>query len=125
MYDRPNTVVIECQEFSILPPVEELAPFIVENVLKEPENKNLFQQIASVFSDENARKYLIKMRTDESTEKLAELLAAGVTWPGYPNVEKGGQGTLMGRRAGRDEHWVLHAEPYHVHHHEWNWLVDI
>ena len=53
VYDRPNTVVIECQEFSILPPVEELAPFIVENVLKEPENKNLFQQIASVFSDEN------------------------------------------------------------------------
>jgi hypothetical protein len=89
VYDRPNTVVIECQEFSILPPVEELAPFIVENVLKEPENKNLFQQIASVFSDENARKYLIKMRTEESTGKMADLLAAGVIWPGYPNVEKG------------------------------------
>ena len=89
VYDRPNTVVMECQEFSVLPPVEELAPFIVENVLKEPENKDLFQQIGSVFSDENARKYLIRMRTQESTEKLSELLAAGVTWPGYPNAEKG------------------------------------
>ena len=89
VYDRPNTVVMECQEFSVLPPVEELAPFIVENVLKEPENKDLFQQFGSVFSDENARKYLIRMRTKESTEKLSELLSAGVTWPGYPNVEKG------------------------------------
>ena len=89
VYDRPNTVVMECQEFSVLPPVEELAPFIVENVLKAPENKDLFQQFGSVFSDENARKYLTRMRTQESTEKLSELLAAGVTWPGYPNAEKG------------------------------------
>ena len=29
------------------------------------------------------------MKNDESTDKLAELLAPGVTWPGYPNVEKG------------------------------------
>jgi hypothetical protein len=50
----PNTVVMECQEFSVLPPVMELVLFIVENVLREQENKDLFQQIESLFSDENA-----------------------------------------------------------------------
>ena len=49
-----NTVVMECQEFSVLLPEEELVPFIVENVLREQENKDLLQQIESLFSDENA-----------------------------------------------------------------------
>jgi hypothetical protein len=87
----PNTVVMECQEFSVLLPEEELVPFIVENVLREHENKDkdLFQQLESLFSDENARKYLLRMKTEESAEKLSELLAPGVIWPGYRNEEKG------------------------------------
>jgi hypothetical protein len=69
----PNTVVMECQEFSVLLPEEELVPFIVENVLREQENKDkdLFQQLESLFSDENARKYLLRMKTEESAEKLS------------------------------------------------------
>ena len=35
IYDRPNTVVIDSHEFSVLPPIEELVPFIFENVLRE------------------------------------------------------------------------------------------
>ena len=42
----------------------------------------------SLFCDENTRKYLLKMKDDENTEKLAELLAPGVSWPGYRNEEK-------------------------------------
>lgn len=89
VYDRPNTVVMECQEFSVLPSVKELSPFIMQKVLAGPGNEEIFQHIGSVFADEDARNYLIKMRTQESHEKLAELLSAGVIWPGYPNVEKG------------------------------------
>ena len=80
---------MECQEFSVLPPVEELGQFILEEVLSEEENKGLLQQIESLFPDEKSRKYLLQMKDDESTEKLAELLAPGVIWPGYPNEEKG------------------------------------
>ena len=89
IYDRPNTVVMECEEFSVLPPVGELVPFIVENVLKEPLDKELFTKVESLFADENARKYLLRMKDEPSTEKLAELLAPGVSWPGYRNEEKG------------------------------------
>ena len=81
--------MLECQEFSVLPPVEELALFILEKVLSEQEDKGLLQQIESLFPDEKSRKYLLQMKNDESTDKLAELLAPGVTWPGYPNAEKG------------------------------------
>ena len=89
IYDRPNTVVMECEEFSVLPPVGELVPFIVEHVLKEPVDKELFTKVESLFADENARKYLLRMKDEPSTEKLAELLSTGVAWPGYRNEEKG------------------------------------
>ena len=76
--DRPNTVVMECEEFSVLPAIGELVPFIVENVLREPQDKELFTKMESLFPEENSRKYLLRMRDEESTEKLAELLAPGV-----------------------------------------------
>ena len=82
IYDRPNTVVIECQEFSILPPEEELADFLHENLLPEGD-KALFAKIVSLFSDESARKYLVRMTDEQSTTELAEILAKGVSWPGY------------------------------------------
>ena len=61
----------------------------MENVLKEPQDKELFTKMESLFPEENSRKYLLRMRDEESTEKLAELLAPGVAWPGYRNEEKG------------------------------------
>jgi hypothetical protein len=88
IYDRPNTVVIDGHEFSVLPPIEELVPFIVGNVLREEANKEILQNIVSLFCDENTRKYLLRMKDEKSTEKLAELLAPGVPWPGYRNEEK-------------------------------------
>ena len=84
IYDRPNTVVMECQEFSILPPEEELVDFLHENVLPE-DDKSLFTKVMSLFSDESARKYLVWMTDEESTTQLAEILAGGVSWPGYTN----------------------------------------
>ena len=47
--DRPNTVVLDCHEFSVLPPDEELVHFIYEQVLKEEEDKEIFQQVESLF----------------------------------------------------------------------------
>jgi hypothetical protein len=88
IYDRPNTVVMECQEFATLPPDEEVVKFIFEQVLSAQENKDLFPLVESLFSDENARKILVRMKCDQSTERLAELLAPGVAWPGYKNEEK-------------------------------------
>ena len=73
--------MLDCREFSVLPPVEELAPFIYERVLLEQENKVFFQKIDNLFPDEDGRKYLLQMKDEESTEKLAELLAPGITWP--------------------------------------------
>ena len=80
---------MDCQEFSVLPPDEELVHFIYEQVLREVENKDIFQQVESLNSDEDARRFLIKMNSEESTEKLADLLETGVIWPGYRNEEKG------------------------------------
>ena len=37
----------------------------------------------SVSVEENKKNYLLKMKTSDSTETLANLLAAGVSWPGY------------------------------------------
>ena len=88
IYARPNTVVMDGQEFSILPADEELAEFIHNHVLP-PDEKALFQDIQSLFTDENARKYLVRMKTAESTLKLAELMDAGVSWPGYRNEGMG------------------------------------
>jgi hypothetical protein len=79
---------MECQEFVILPPDEEVAQFIFEEVLKEQENKELFKQVESLYSDESARKFLVRMSSDESAGRLADLLVPGVTWPGYRNEEK-------------------------------------
>ena len=62
IYDRPNTVVIECQEFATLPPDEEVVKFIYEEVLSDQENKDLLPLVESLFSDENARKILIRMK---------------------------------------------------------------
>ena len=84
---RLYSVVVECQEFSILPPEEELVDFLHENVLPE-EDKALFTKVLSLFSDESSRKYLIRMIDDASTTQLAEILAGGVSWPGYKNEEK-------------------------------------
>ena len=78
---------MECQEFSILPPEEELVDFLHENVLPG-EDKSLFAKVLSLFSDESARKYLIRMIDEPSTTELAEILARGVSWPGYKNEEK-------------------------------------
>ena len=78
---------MECQEFSILPPEEELVDFLHENVLPE-DDKSLFTKVMSLFSDESARKYLVRMTDEESTTQLAEILAGGVSWPGYRNEEK-------------------------------------
>ena len=61
IYIRPNTVVMECGEFSVLPPDEEVVDFIYEQVLTEADNKALFQQVESLFADKNARKYLIRI----------------------------------------------------------------
>ena len=72
---------MECQEFSILPPEEELVDFLHENVLPG-EDKSLFAKVLSLFSDESARKYLIRMIDEPSTTELAEILARGVSWPG-------------------------------------------
>ena len=88
IYDRPNTVVMECQEFVTLPPDEEVVKFIFDQVLSAQDNKDLFPLVESLFSDENARKILVRMKGDQSTERLAELLAPGVAWPGYRNEEK-------------------------------------
>ena len=78
-------MVFDCQEFSVLPPVEELATFFYEMVLSEQEDKVLFSQMENLYPDEDGRKYLLQMKTEESTEKLAP----GVIWPGYWNAEKG------------------------------------
>ena len=59
-----------------------LVPFMVEYVMKETQDKLLLTKIESLFLEESSRKYLLRMRDEESTEKLAELLAPGVTWPG-------------------------------------------
>ena len=88
IYDRPNTVVIDGHEFSVLPPIQELVPFMIEHVLREEGDKEIFKNIVSLFCDENTRKYLLRMKDEENTEKLAELLAPGVSWPGYKNEEK-------------------------------------
>ena len=69
--------------------MEELATFYYEYVLKEPEDKVLFSEMENLYPDEDGRKYLLQMKTEPSTEKLAELLAPGVIWPGYWNAEKG------------------------------------
>ena len=61
--------------------------FLYENVLPEGD-KTLFTKVMSLFSDESARKYLIRMNDDESTTQLAEILAGGVSWTGYKNEEK-------------------------------------
>ena len=89
VYERPNTVVIECQEFIVLPQEHELTVFLYEQVLKEHENKKVFTEIQTLFCDKNARRYLIRMKTPESTVELAELLCEGVSWPGYPNEAEG------------------------------------
>ena len=58
-------------------------------VLREQDDKVLFSQVENLYPDEDGRKYLLQMKTEESTEKLAEILAPGVIWPGYWNAEKG------------------------------------
>ena len=65
-----------------------MATFYYEYVLKEPEDKVLFSEMENLYPDEDGRKYLLQMKSEDSTEKLAELLAPGVTWPGYWNAEK-------------------------------------
>ena len=86
---RPNTVVLECQEFSVLPQEYELALFLYEQVLKEEDKKRIFKEVKALFCDKNARRYLVKMNTQESTGELGELLADGVSWPGYRNEAAG------------------------------------
>lgn len=63
--------------------------FLYEQVLKEQNKKRIFKEIQALFCDKNARRYLVKMNTQESTEELGELLADGVSWPGYRNEGAG------------------------------------
>ena len=86
---RTNTVVMECQEFYTLPEEHEAALFLYEQVCKEDESKVIFKEVKSLFCDKNARRYLVKMNTPESTAGLAELLADGVSWPQYMNDAAG------------------------------------
>ena len=79
---------MECQEFATLPPDEEVVKFIYGEVLSAQENKDLLPLVESLFCDENARKILVRMKCEQSTERLAELLGPGVAWPGYRNEER-------------------------------------
>ena len=45
IYDSPNTVVIDGNQLTVLPKIQELVPFIEEYVLREQENKGIFEQI--------------------------------------------------------------------------------
>ena len=83
--ERPNTVVIDGYEFSVLPSPTELAQFMFDCVFRTNTDKELLTKIRGVFVDENKRQYLIKMETQDSMTALADLLATGVTWPGYRN----------------------------------------
>ena len=69
-----------------------MVKFIYEQVLSDQGNKDLLPLVESLFSDENARKILVRMKCEQSTERLAErlaeLLGPGVAWPGYRNEEK-------------------------------------
>ena len=60
-----------------------------------PSNKELLQELDSVSIEEHKRNYLLRMKTPDSTEALANLLAAGVIWPGYQDVVVSGYS--MGR----------------------------
>ena len=82
---RPNTVVIECQVFDVLPPEHELALFLYNHVLTEEANKDIFKEVQTVFCDKNARRYLLKMSNPVSTGELGNLLSEGVAWPEYKN----------------------------------------
>ena len=81
--------MFDCHEFSVLPPVDELANFFYYVVLSEQEDKVLFSQMENLWPDKEARKYVLQMRTEESMEKLSELMDPGVVWPGYWNAEAG------------------------------------
>ena len=48
---------------------------------------------------------------------MADLLAPGVTWPGYRNEEKNRDVIVQCSR-------VLHGETCDGHHSEWDWMVD-
>ena len=69
-----------------------MVKFIYEQVLSDQGNKDLLPLVESLFSDENARKILVRMKCEQSTERLAErlaeLLGPGIAWPGYRNEEK-------------------------------------
>ena len=86
---RPNTVVLECNEFSVLPEESEMAMFLYYEVLKEEENKKIFKEVQALFCDKNARRYLVKLNSPECAGELGELLAEGVSWPGYRNEAAG------------------------------------
>ena len=82
-------MVVECQEFSILPPEEELVDFLYENVLSDGD-KTLFTKVLSLFSDESARKYLVRMTK----------MPAPLSWQKYLLEEFPGQDTETRRRRG-------------------------
>ena len=89
LHERPDTVVIDCHEFFLLPPPEELAQFVLESVLSNEADKELFKEIKSVYADENKRQFLLQMGTNQSMNAIANLLTAGVEWPGYKNEATG------------------------------------
>ena len=91
--EQPNTVVMECREFLTLPPSEEMAIFMYMFVLGN-DDKGLMTEVEAVYMDEYNKKYLIKMSSHDTMERLVNLLAAGVSWPGYMN-EKAGRNVIV------------------------------
>ena len=64
IYDRPNIVVMDGQEFSILPTEDKLLDFLHDIVMPE----DLFDNhLASLFSDKSRRNFLIRMNDEAST----------------------------------------------------------
>ena len=53
--ERPNTVVIDGYEFSVLPSPTELAQFMFDCVFRTNTDKELLTKIRGVFVDENKR----------------------------------------------------------------------
>ena len=87
LIERPNIVVLDCKEFSVLCPGEELAQFLFKVVLAEEENRHLFREIKSVYPDDKKKQYLLEMSTEQSMNEMVKLLSDGVKWVGYRNEE--------------------------------------
>ena len=86
--DIPNTVVLECREFLVLPPESVLVEFLYETVLPDGK-KDLIKEVVATLTLEQQRKFLVKMSSPESMDDMATLLSGGVAWPGFRNEAEG------------------------------------